>query len=389
MNLISASAIERVDACAPSAALPRVYRDTDAGQRGDDIHAFLCRLGQGTARDTALASVPEAHRGVCAELPDPGRGECEVAFAYDVVSGKARILGSDIDRQYGKLPPTEIPGTADHISMSGDVLTVMDYKTGHGEVTPARENLQLHFLALCATKAYGASKARVVLRFIHDDGGTHDDSHDLDAFDLADTAARLRKIYDRVKYAQRDIEQGKTPPLHEGAHCKYCPAKSGCPAKIGWLVRLTAPDAVKQKFGALLTGETAAQAYEVWKRIDDVKKDLDAQLYAWARENPIDLGNGRVFGLTTSEREYLDGQTVFRVLSELHGASVANEAVELSATKTSLEKALKTVAPRGALAGFKREALKRIGDADGIQVKVTETIKEHTRETSDGDTKAA
>jgi hypothetical protein len=161
VNLISASSLQRVDACPASAVLPRATHDSTASDKGNHLHAHLKRLAQGVPQDKSLAEVPEAYRAICAELPDPGRGMAEVAFAYDVETGQARELGRDIERQYGKLAPTEIPGSVDFMQMAGDVVVVDDYKSGHSEVPPARENLQLHTLALMACRAYGASKARV------------------------------------------------------------------------------------------------------------------------------------------------------------------------------------------------------------------------------------
>lgn len=389
MNLLSASSLQRVDACPASAVLPRSVHDSPWSDKGHGIHEHLKRLAQGVPVEESLKQVPEALRWICAELPDPGKGLAEVAFAYDLETGRARELGRDIERQYGKLGPTEIPGSADFLCMQGDVLALDDYKTGRSEVPPARDNLQLHTLALMACRAYGVSKARVSLVYVHDDGTTHRDSHDLDAFDLAEVADRLSRLWTRVQIAKRAVAQGKQPDTHEGKHCDFCPGKVACPAKTAWLVRLTVPEGIAQRFDTLLTGKDAAKAYEIVKRADEVLNDLRAKLYQWARENPIDLGDGKVFGLTTSEREYVDGAVAWKVLREQHGEAVADAACELSTSKAAIERALKEVAPRGSLAAYKRKALEAIGNEDGIQVKVTETIKEHTRETNDAATAVA
>lgn len=383
MNLISISAVQRADACAASVVLPRSTYDSKASDKGTGIHGYLCRRVQGVPQDEALAQVPEAQKVTCANLPDPGRGMAEVAFAYDVETGHARELGRDINRQYGKLGPTEIPGSADLVQMAGDVVEITDWKTGHTEIPPARENLQLHTLALAACRTYGASKARVHLVHIHDDGSTWRDSHDLDAFDLEEIAERLSRLWTRVQIAKRAVAQGKQPDTREGAHCQFCPSRVACPAKTAWLVRLTVPEGIAQRFDTLLTGSTARQAYEIVKRADEVLNDLRAKLYQWARENPIELEDGKVFGLTTQEREYVDGREAFDVLTRLYSAAVAQEACELSTSKAAIERALKTVAPRGSLAAYKRNVLDEIAKAGGIEVKVTETIREFKPEAVD------
>jgi hypothetical protein len=383
MNLLSASSLQRVDACPASAVLPRSVHDSPWSAKGTEIHAHLKRLAQGVSVDESLKQVPETWRSICAEIPDPGKGIAEVAFAYDVETGKVRELGRDIDRQYGKLAPTEIPGSLDFLCMVGDVLHIDDYKSGRTEVPPARENLQLHTQALMACRAYGASKARVSLVHIRDDGSTYRDAHDLDAFDLAEVADRLSRLWTRVQIAKKAVAQGKQPDVREGKHCEFCPAKNACPAKVAWLVRLGAPQGIEQRFDALLTGATARQAYEVYQRAEEVMGAIRGKLYAWARENPIDLGDGKVFGPTTFERETIDGEVAWKALESLHGTNVAMRACELTTSKAAIERALKEIAPRGSLAAFKRKALDEIAERGGIEVKVSETIKEHLPEAKD------
>ena len=92
--------------------------------------------------------MPEAWRAICAEIPDPGQGLAEVAFAYDVETGKARELGRDVERQYGKLAPTEIPGSLDLLYMVGDVLHIDDYKTGRSEVPPEFRRSKTRYMLL-------------------------------------------------------------------------------------------------------------------------------------------------------------------------------------------------------------------------------------------------
>src|SRR5207237_1289705 len=143
------------------------------------------------------------------------------------------------------------------------------------------------------------------------------------------------------------------------------------------LVRLGAPQGIEQRFDALLTGATARQAYEVYQRAEEVMGAIRGKLYAWARENPIELDGGKVFGLTEMERESVDGGIVYTVLASLYNHDVAAKACEYTSSKAAIERALKEVAPRGSLAAYKRKALDEIAARGGIEVKKIETIKEH------------
>lgn len=378
MARFSASSLQRVAACPASAVLPQMHRDGAAADRGTAIHAFQAARAEGKADDEALKLVPAEYHQACKTLEHPGTGVAEPAFALDVRSGKARLIGLNIGRDYGKTALTEIPGSADLVRVESDHVVVDDYKTGRTEVPPPDRNLQLGFLARCATKVYGRSRAVVRIVTVFEDGGTYTQAAELDQFDLLRIERTVREAFDAVDKAARDIKEDKQPALREGSHCKYCPARAGCPAKVGLIQRLTQPEVIKEEFRAALNGNTAATAYEMVERASDVLNDLRGQLYQWAQENPIALPDGKVFGPVEQTREEISGEVAHRVLKELHGDAVALSAVELSATKASIERALRGIAGQGQLAGIKRVALAAIAKANGITTTTKTAIKEHT-----------
>lgn len=374
MALFSASSWSRVRACAASVVLPQVRGESEAGVRGHAIHAFVEAVAQGADRAEALAKVPEQWRSTCEQL-EVREGVPEIAFAVRVADGAVRELGRSIERDY-KLGIGEIAGTADLVRTDGEHVHVLDYKTGRA-VEAAGRNAQLRFLAYAAAKVFAATRATVTLVYVHEDGSTHEDSAELDAFDLAEIPGELRQSWERIGQAKDDVKRGRQPALFEGEHCRYCPARTACPAKVAMLRELATPSDLAARFAAELTPETARLAYERVQRASGVVADLRAALYAYGRENPIVLGDGRVFGPVETAREELDARVVFEVLREEHGPDVAMAAVELTATKAGLERALKPLAARGQLAALKRTVLGKVEAAGGVRVEVKQTVREH------------
>lgn len=164
----------------------------------------------------------------------------EVAFSYDVETGKARELDCD-GRDYGELKETEIPGTADVIIPGFQTLEVWDYKTGKTPVSPV-ENAQLLHAALCAAKVY-APQARYFLLGIQtlkrtpQDLGKpakklwwQSDSWLADSWTLEGYQAQLKTALASANEARDAVQAGKEPKVNPGKQCWYCPAKPSCPA---------------------------------------------------------------------------------------------------------------------------------------------------------------
>lgn len=107
-----------------------------------------------------------------------------------------------------------LAGTADAVHFSADIVTVIDWKTGHGLVQAATSE-QLRFLGAVAAKAHGVPKARIVIGQITVDHVLWDE-HVMDetecAHVLEDAMALMRMI-------------PESEP-NGGSHCKYCRAKS-------------------------------------------------------------------------------------------------------------------------------------------------------------------
>lgn len=198
---LSASSLWRAKRCPAFAVLQHKtekYADAEAG----------------TATHAEMEKVP------------PAGANAEVAFAYDVLTRKAREIGRSIGREYGSLADSEIPGTADVLHVQGDHVLIQDYKSGNGYAEQLAgvhdqpgNNLQLQHNALCAAKVYGKEKAFVEVIYLRT-GEVKDAA--FDAFDLDAIAARLRSIWEST-------QNNPKPVRDRGVQCWRCPAKKACP----------------------------------------------------------------------------------------------------------------------------------------------------------------
>lgn len=369
--MLSASQLKRAEACPASEALPQTGETNEWSAAGTRLHTFLERVAQ-VGRDVALAEAPEEDKERFAlidlgPLPVGCGSQQEVAFAYDPATGTARVIQLDSARGYaGLLRPGELPGTADVVAVGPTSVMVGDYKSDHGhdETAPSPErNFQLQFLGLAAARAFGRDAVVMELYRVSDDGSVRVERAGLDAFQLEDVAARIAKLVTRVAAAQVKGAQLQTML---GAHCRYCPARQSCPAQVGLIQQLAGGH-----WPQPITQENARLAFETWTAAKKGLGLFEGQLKAWAKDFPVDLGDGTEWTELPSSKESLDGAVVADVLEQIHGRDVARAAVTLEATKTSLEKALKpvAVANKSALAPLKRDALRAVAEAGGITTK--------------------
>jgi hypothetical protein len=397
MYLPSASSLERASRCIGSAVLPKVENVNEAADQGKALHAFLARVVE-VGRDAALAEVAAEYRDLCAAIDLDRLPTCalevsaEVALAYDPETGTARELGRNIARAYSLVGNTEFLGTADIVAIAPHELYVADWKTGHGFITPARENWQLKFLALAAARVYRRTSVRVGIIRILDDGTPLSDSADFDTVDLDSIAEDLRVLAQKVGRAQELAFLDQPPPLTTGAHCRYCKSLVYCPAQTSLVRRLAGEaDVVARDILAELTPERASQAWQRLKVVEEVVGRVREALYAYACEQPIQLPGGTVVGLVQTQRRALDGRVAFRVLRDRFGSDIAEAAVELEASQASIERALRVVSEQSGakLAGLKRQVMAALDQEGGISLKTSTSIREHRRDKDEPGQQAA
>jgi hypothetical protein len=340
-HMPSASSLDRADNCPPSHFLPRVMDVSSAAALlGIAVHDFIvCARAEGEG--AALAAIPEdaEHRVFCENLRLdrlPEGGHLEVAYAYDPRTGTARILGYNIGRRYKEhgLQAHEVPGTADLVGVAGDTVIVIDWKTGFYNLGPAKRAWQLRFLALCACRVLGLSKARISFWYLKESGDIFEETAELDAFDLDDIADELVALLARLQAAAANA--APVPDVSRGPWCRFCESKDHCPGYrnlVGELVQL--------QTGAPLAREDRATAWMLLERVRPVLDMMDAQLRDWAVEDPIRLPDGRVVKQVMVSRESLDEKVAYDVLREQLGAEIADRSVTRKVSKNALHEAVR------------------------------------------------
>lgn len=343
--------------------------------RGTAIHAFLERVMGGMPRAAALALAPLEVSETCEgiNLDALPKGRPEVAYALDVTTGAARELPRTQHRGYGTLGPSEIPGTADLIvppAHGRGTWLVVDYKTGYDIQTPAADNLQLAFHALCVRALHGVDEVGVAICHIDDLGRHRVDAHVLDRIELDAALERLRGAHAAVEAARAELAAGRAPVVHEGLFCKWCPAKPSCPAyaietatlaklEDGWL------DGVKRQLA------NPADASYWWQRIDKAKhvlKEIDKLLRERVQQGPIPLPGGYEVRVLSATRPRFDGRRALAVLRDQFGPEVAEGATTITVTKKSVREAcgedaeavFAVLAEHGALSTYEQRQVRRV-----------------------------
>jgi len=139
---------------------------------------------------------------------------------------------------------------------------------------------------------------------------------------------------------------------------------------------------VETAWAGALTPATAADAYAKFKQAKVLVKRMEAIIYAYAKEHPIDLGNGKVFGeRETRGNEKLDGSTVYAQFVRMFGHTIADAATKKTSTKTSIRAALRLANDERPLAVLEREMLQAIREAGGSTRTASTRIDEHEETT--------
>ena len=370
---ITASALQRIMICPPSAVLTRGEQESAPSADADRGRALHL------AAEGNLDEVDEEHRAE-AEILDldlSGWELQEQAFAYDVATGRGRLL--DVTgRDYGAagLSPFEIPGTADLMSPA----RVGDLKSGFRDVAPPAENPQLLVAAAANADIFGVTEVEVVIIDIRDPANPRHRSATVDTFELEIFRDQLNQMQLDVAAARQKHGKGQFLPVVEGDHCRYCPAMMSCPAKQNMLERISSGDMSNEivMTWAALTPANARRAYEQRQMVQMVLKEMDRRLYAYAAETPIELGNGKVFGKRTKMgNESIDGHVAWTTIKEAFGVEVAEQACGFTATKKSIRDALRTIAGKGELSKKEKLILEAIRERGGASRKETTTVDEH------------
>jgi len=299
----------------------------------------------------------------------------EVAFAFDVSSGKGWEIGAGIGRGYGDLGPFCVAGTADAVGRGPNgELAIPDRKSFDPNVSQAAFNGQLATLALAASRAYGVDEVSVAI--FHE--ARRPDITTLDLINLQTCHIELRALLERAAAARQKVRDGIGLVLVTGTHCRYCSAFHDCAAQKSLALDVRSGDAdMRIAAISLESDEDAAKAYEFLKRVKMLSARLSTIVHARGAQKPFPVGDGRWFGKHASlGNTEIDADIAYDVIRAKHGQGIADAAVSRKATQSGIEKALELVGAKGEVAGLKRDVMKAIKDLGGSKRKESERVEE-------------
>lgn len=374
-RLPTASGLTRALACPTSCVLPQVTAPSSPwAESGRALHAYVEAIARGATPAEAAQRVPPELRDTALALDtdnwpvDLQAGwRPEVAVLYDMDKDAAEVLDAAA-RSYGHRGRNAIVGTADLVRVHDGTVYVIDVKTGRGWLPRPSESGQLRALALAFARVYGVDAAEVGhLRVDTSDGHAWLDLESLDALELATVREQLLEA--------REAVEAEVVAPKEGQWCRYCPAFPVCPAKAALVTEMMDVPVLDQG--------TAAAA---WQRIKDARAVLDrveAALKEYAAREAVSLPGGWVLAEAESVRESLDGRKAHAAALEVLGPATADVAVELTATKASIEEACrqwvateKAAGRKATLAAAKRAVMDRLVQLGGVAATTKLEVKE-------------
>ena len=382
---LTISGVPKAMACAPSAILPKARSTSGAAQLGSIVHGFLSRVPI-VGREEALFELPVEHRAACeaidvSKLPAcrPDAYSVELAVAYNVLTGEARILKDVQNRQYPPLEEGWLCGTEDVVGLTDDAVITLDYKSGWGDLTRARSHHQVRTYGLAFARALGRPRAVVgLIRGFMGGGDPWWDVAELDEMELAAQEYQLEMLWRRLVEARKQMEDGTWDgSTCIGEHCSRCDSLPFCPAYqvLARQVVLAGDGDVTPlapgfcgKLELVGSHLNEANARQFLERIQAAQRTLDTLkdvVDTYARHTPIALDDGYVYGPRPWPTEKIDPRLAEPILREGlrekapngeevvwcegHGKDFADACMHqppVEIRKCDLDAALKTVAKR-------------------------------------------
>lgn len=201
-------------------AVHEMISDSIRGRKSDASDRYSLTSRQ---KEIATSSLATFNRWMAAKsFPISATLASEVSFAFDWKARRCVAVSMLEHRDYSFGEPHWLYGTADLVVIMPDRLEVYDWKTGWTHVKSAADgNWQMIGLAAMAGAAKLVDFQTItsgVVRIRED--GYHEESSDLDTFDVAVAEGRLVSL-------GRSIEAGDFAPK-TGDWCDRCPARKVC-----------------------------------------------------------------------------------------------------------------------------------------------------------------
>lgn len=257
---------------------------------GTRVHELAEQIAKGKYKFVASDGSPELKDALA--LVEyikrlPGDPFYEIKLAYDPTTRTARTLVNPDARDYTECSPTELPGTADFISLDVDTAYVVDYKTGSTSWEAYKD--QLNFLALAACRKRGVKRAVCIVLKVFG-GETYDRAWVLEEEDVNAFEEELIRIATNIPTAQPQ----------PGVHCvgQFCRLAGTCPASKATITGATDIN-MDQVFidGSIKDDEHFRELYEVRRLLKRSEQDLTQAIQKYVgEERLIELRSGKRYG---------------------------------------------------------------------------------------------
>ena len=311
---LTASALSRAESCIGSVVLPPVREAGTYAASGQAVDDFI-RIGKTEGREAALAQAPAEMLRYLAALPlekIPDGVECQVAFAYNALTGEVRRIPSRSTGYPEDMGEEWIFGSTDLTGMRPGRAFVWDVKWG--EYSTGRDpetDLQLGLYAVCAAKLAGVDECETGFARADWKADLVPETTVLDEWQLAAMEERIRGIWrEQQKYRPDPLivlseRASRALPLSVGDHCTYCPARRNCPAQMQPVQLALAGRLTELAGAALPTLDEARERIEALTLVDmgrlyerlDAAADYIAMLKGILREHarvePLPLAGGK------------------------------------------------------------------------------------------------
>ena len=278
-----------------------------AAGRGIDIHEAI-------DKDTLVGvdfgdiKVVERGRAYIRALRASGwQVELEVPLALNLKTGMGRRLKSSGHRDYSDLKPGEVGLTVDYFAVKFADATndaeveVGDWKTGWGShVERPKDNWQTGAAASALSEMFGDCAVMVKIHYLDAD---HVDSWLMSGMEAQQFAVAIR--------ATLGLATSMAKP-NPGEHCRYCPARTACPAVQGAIVKVGAQLAIDRPVTWTLERLSVENDAMMAMHLPALKAALEAMEKALKERSRdgLPLPNGKVWKPILKKRTGLDTERV-------------------------------------------------------------------------------
>lgn len=358
--IATGSGLERAMECDASNVLPRVWSSGNVySDRGQELHAYLQRITDGATPEESLAQVADEHRDWCEGMDLEGlkleQYSAEVTLVVNLPTGRGRVLGANLQRDYTGVGPDDVPMTIDLVGVDLPARRgeLADHKSGFSKRTPAAENWQLLGPAVALASVYDLDEITGKLIMHREGKPPFVDRATFTPSDLVAARGELAALHQRTIANRARYERGEHIEPTEGPWCAHCPCAYTCPAKIGTIRAALAFDENTQIIPA-----DAGKLLDQIERAMAALKAVKSRIYGLAAIEPMLLevyedGAERWLGdAITDGNEDLDPNVAIDVGGEVlkvpadEAAAFVRSIAKLKVTKAALRAEVMRRAPK-------------------------------------------